>query len=215
VRTDDSKTLSVTISITPSDILADFWKDGSQKERNGRLVLTHDRLFAVSGIELDSPNEFPPLKSILINYTLVVRLLSRSCAGGPQSVSTNVVLSTKEPGKDLILSIPGSTLRVAAPWQVAGQISHLGSNRFSYSLVLTTRQTNGNNQTIHLSGIMGYREDLASDLPDSFSLAEWRAYEIRPIVEVHMGEQRRNYWAYALKDIPTLGALRKSGDVMP
>lgn len=215
VRTDDGNSLSATISITPSDMLADFWKDGSQKERKGRLILTHNRFFAVSGIELDSPNDFPPLKSILINYTLVIRLLSRACVGGPQSVSTNVTLSAKEPDKDLIVSIPGSALRVAAPWQVTGQISPIGNNRFAYNLTLTTGQTDGGNQTFRLSGIMGHRKDLASDLPDSFSLAEWKSYEIKPIVEVHMGEQRRNYWAYSLKDVPTLGALRKSGDLKP
>jgi hypothetical protein len=213
VRTDGGETLSVTIAITPTDMLVDFWKDEAQKERKGRLVLTRDRFFAVSGIELDSPNDFLPLKSVLMNFTMVVRLLSRACAGGPQSVSTNVVINTKEADKDLIVSIPGSTFRVAAPWQVTGQISPLESNQYAYNLTLGTGQTNGNSQQFQFSGVMGYKKDLASDLPDSFSLAEWKAYEIRPIVEVHMGEQRRNYWAYSLKDILTLGALRKSGDL--
>jgi hypothetical protein len=148
-----------------------------------------------------------------MNYTLVIRLLSLVCAGGPQSVSTNVTLSAKEPDKDLIVSIPGSTLRVAAPWQVAGQLSLIESNRLSFSLTLTSGQTKDNSQTVRLSGTMGYKEDLASVLPDSLSLVEWKAFEIRPIVEVHMGEQRRNFWAYALKDVSTLGALRRSGDV--
>lgn len=215
LRTDDGMSLSATISITPSDMLVDFWKDGLQKEKIGSLVLTHDRFFAVAGIELESPNEFPDLKSVLTNYTLIIKLLSRICPGGPHPVLLKTDLKAQEPEDDLIVSMPGSTLRVAAPWKVAGQISPAGNNRFSYNLTLTSGRTTGTNQSFQFSGLMEYRADLSSELPESFSLAQWKAYEIRPVLEVHMGEQRRSFWAYALKDVPTLGALRKSGDLKP
>jgi len=211
----DRNPMLATISITPSDMLVDFWRDELHRDKAGSLVLTHDRFFAVSGLQLESPNEFAPLKSVLMNYTLIIKLLSQASAGGPNSIIAKTDIHFQEPKKDIIISIPGSKFRVAAPWQVDGQLIPSEKNGFSYKLTLAIGQAKDELQILRFSGVIEYKDGLASDLPESFSLAQWTAYEIRQTIEVHLGEQRMAYWAHALNNTPTLGDLRKHVDSKP
>jgi hypothetical protein len=193
-----------TVSITPRDMLVEFWVKNGKGAPDASLLLTNDRFFAVKGLQIEEGREVRPLTDALVDYVLLLRLLERSIPGGPGGLKTPRSIDILEPVKSIEISIPGNRIVWSAPWRVQGRVALDRHGRVGYQVKLAA-----DGQPLkELDGDIEFASALTSDFPSSLSLSGWKAFKIDRVQLVHAGEQTTEYWPHALPNVATLGDLR-------
>jgi hypothetical protein len=193
-----------TVSVTPRDMLIEFWSKNTERQADAALLLTHDRFFAVRALQIEEGREVKPLTDALIDYVLILRLLERAIPEGPRGVPGNRTISFSEAAKSIEITIPGKRIIWSAPWRVQGRLAPDQQGRIAYQLKLFT----AGDPPKELDGNIEFAPQLTSDFPSSLPLTGWKAFKIDRVQLVHVGQQSTEYWPHQLSNIATLGDLR-------
>lgn len=204
--TDRSEFAKRTISITPTDMLVQYWNKAVEGDPDGILLLTEHKFIAVKGLDIEPNDKIAPLVNALIDYLLVVRLLELSLPEGPASVDEYQELSTEDAERPIQISAPGVRVIFPPPWRIDGQIRALQLNSLSYRLQLIVGASATARETFE--GTIEFVSELTSEYSPAMALEGWKVFRIDEVQTFHLGNEGVEYWATELPSVDTLGDLR-------
>jgi hypothetical protein len=191
-------------SVTPQDMLIEFWKKASGDRADATLPLTSNRYLAVRNISNSEDRPVLPLNRALVDYLMIPQLLERAIPDGPRAVKDTTVVDVSEDTTPLEVRIPGDIVTLPVPWRLRGRVRPDAQGRMTFELTLSTAE----DQSRSLAGYLELSPDLSSDIADSLPLSGWSVFRIDRVQLVHLGNEKSEYWPRKLSNVATLGELR-------
>ena len=192
------------ISVTPGDMLIEYWSKAGLKAPDAALLLTRDKFFASRGVQIAEGRPIEPLSAALVDYILVGRLLSKGVGGTPDSLKAAKKILVVENTKAIAVAIPGDRVVIRPPWRLEGEVAPDPQRRFRFTVSLS----GAGQATLHLTGTVEMLRRLASDFSPSFPLVGWRAYKINPVQLLDATQEQTEYWPQPIPSVRNLAELR-------
>lgn len=181
------------------------------KQHSRDMLLVAGRFLAVHGDALEPGYEIDALDAAALEWQLVAKLLDHAVPGGPPAGPTQIPIAVNEPKVPIEVSTASAAGSYPAPWSAAGQATRDSAGRVLYRIDFRFTPPAAKQPTppTHLEG---FWEILAPPpaIPDSFSLAGWKLYQLGPVKHQTPEGERQEYAATPLAgDAKTVGELRQ------
>ncbi len=121
-----------------SDIQVDVENsDGGRIER-GKILMVGGRVMAVQGPIAEQGYEIDALDAPVLEYQLLLKLLSKALPNGPTELKGKREIDLKEEKDGISLATPSAGGTIPAPWRLVGEVRADSADVIDYQVTLTS-----------------------------------------------------------------------------
>jgi hypothetical protein len=159
------------------DIQIDVENSDGGKIKRGKILMVGGRVMAVQGPIIEHGYEIDALDAPVLEYQLVLKLLSKALPNGPAQISGKRDIDLKEEKEGISLATPSAGGAIPEPWSLRGELTLEAPDIVNYKLTLRWRASNS--AEISETTLVGELSKSANaKIDDSMSLEGWNLFGV-------------------------------------
>lgn len=160
-----------------NDIQVEVENSDGEKLVRGKILMVGGRVLAVQGPITEQGYEIDALDAPVLEYQLILKLLSKALPNGPEEIRGKKAVNFKEEKEGISLATPSAGGTIPAPWRVRGEVRADSAAVVDFKLTLTSA---GSKSTeIRETTFAGeLSKDANAKIDDSISLEGWNLFGV-------------------------------------